>query len=815
MTWVGLSAPQLTYLVRVEPAGVTVDTLDAEANFLQLPTAAPQTFFVRARSAFGLGAEAASNTVVLADVPGAPSGLQAAPAAESAYLTWNPAENGGAPILGYELTAQTGATSTVPGTQSAGRVQGLAVGQSHAISVRARNIAGTGAAATVQVTPRCVRGFMNPPLAEVIARPTSSGVVDINGDGVLDVWATEAARGVVFVQFTNRGSVARLDALGSADMRGPAFADFDEDGTLDVATGGRHVDVHLARGGVSRFTSQRLVTATTAPSVTPPTYVAAAELSGDHHIDLFSSNGSRSRLFLGRGDGTFEETSIPSTIKVDITGDFDGDGIASVANRAGNQVNLFDFRDGGVIEQQLVFSRPPYGVRATDVEHDGDDELLICFANDTEVWRSVSGTLQHWQTLANSFCHFEQDVTGDGFVDLVDFFGRAATNNGQGLFSGATSLGLHGFHTVVGFADVDFDGAPDALVMLEDGVGVDLARFRSRTPLPGEFANHASPTGFALADFDGDGRPDLIEAASLVSNAQNLALRLGLDRDGGWSSVVTIPTPPHTYDRWLETGDFNGDGRPDLVFSTDPDHGAGVFMNDAGALSLSLPLDSDRGVVGDFDGDGIDDLYETGTLRRGRPEGLAAPISVGGPAVDAQTMVAGAQLFGDAAEELIGTGGVWSLIDGGFRHTSNLQITKVADLNGDGLPDGVYLGGGSGAALGKPDVWLQRPDGGFELRLAVVPPFPPLHPHQLHEGGFGDLDADGDLDFVATDIYADATVLVFWNDGEGRFATYNRYRSGYGRTNIATVDLDHDGAAEFIAGARLGLPVFHPNVCVE
>ena len=93
-------------------------------------------------------------------VPGAPASLTATAGDEEVELVWSaPADDGGAPVTGYEYRYAAG--DAVPGDtpwQSAGlnlewTVTGLTNGQQHAFEVRARNSVGEGAARGTLATP--------------------------------------------------------------------------------------------------------------------------------------------------------------------------------------------------------------------------------------------------------------------------------------------------------------------------------------------------------------------------------------------------------------------------------------------------------------------------------------------------------------------------------------------------------------------------------------------------------------------------------------------------------------------------------------
>jgi len=133
-------------------------------------------------------------------------------------------------------------------------------------------------------------------------------------------------------------------------------------------------------------------------------------------------------------------------------------------------------------------------------------------------------------------------------------------------------------------------------------------------PMAGEME---SPSGLIAADFNGDGKLDL--ALSNGSDGTNtVSVFLG-NGDGTLQAPQSFPAGPSGRSQdpgRLSVGDFNGDGKLDLaVADTDEDgqgyipillgNGDGTFQ-DAIEYSLSFPTQSLA--VGDFNGDGKLDL---------------------------------------------------------------------------------------------------------------------------------------------------------------------------------------------------------------
>ena len=126
------------------------------------------TYGFEVRAVNELGSGVASNTAAAtpADVPGAPTGLAAAPAHEQVTLSWTAADDGGRPILRYEYRQRAGDTafednwqaipdSGVGGTNALSfTVTGLTNGTTYSFQVRAVNEMGSGVASnTAAATP--------------------------------------------------------------------------------------------------------------------------------------------------------------------------------------------------------------------------------------------------------------------------------------------------------------------------------------------------------------------------------------------------------------------------------------------------------------------------------------------------------------------------------------------------------------------------------------------------------------------------------------------------------------------------------------
>jgi hypothetical protein len=165
------------------------------------------TFDVTATNAAGPGPSSnPAHAVVPSTVPGAPTGVSAAPGNASATISWNPpSDDGGAAVTDYTVTASGGAGQTctyhvtVPETDQC-TVPGLANGTSYTFTVVATNVDGDspGAIPSPAIVPSTVP---NPPTGVVASagdqQATVSWVPPVDDGGLPVVGYTVTASGGV------------------------------------------------------------------------------------------------------------------------------------------------------------------------------------------------------------------------------------------------------------------------------------------------------------------------------------------------------------------------------------------------------------------------------------------------------------------------------------------------------------------------------------------------------------------------------------------------------------------------------------------
>jgi len=409
------------------------------------------------------------------------------------------------------------------------------------------------------------------------------------------------------------------------------------------------------------------------------------------------------------------------------------------------------------------------------------------------------------------------DLDGDGLLDLAVV--NSQTNDlsvligqGDGTFSAAISYPLGFKPRAIAVSDFNNDGYPDAAVTCYESCSRGLylllnpgdGRFGSLTPVPGIAMGDEA----TAADFNRDGDMDLAVFHS-VGGKHMYSVLLG---DGSGSLAIANSYEALESAASMVSGDFNGDGKPDIAFVQNRSHKLVVAQN-AGDGSLQLPVMRDTGsypiaiAQGLFDDDLLPDLavVHTGgaqpgvTIYIGQGEGTFKPSSTT-YRVENSYSVASGDLDGDGKTDLAAVNfnqnelSVWKGNgDGSFLPTPRYLLggkgpsgLLIADLNGDGLNDlttvnqlshdvSVWLGNGT-INLGLPQVY---PSGYAPTDIRL-----------------GDFDGDGKVEAILPNWGGYSIV-------RGTSPTDFSLNSNYGLaggdevSGLAVADFNQDGYSDF------------------
>ena len=212
------------------------------------------------------------------------------------------------------------------------------------------------------------------------------------------------------------------------------------------------------------------------------------------------------------------------------------------------------------------------------------------------------------------------DFNSDGHVDLLlrntngtitEWLGQA---NGGFAWNANATYALDNSWHVAAIGDFNGDGQSDVLLVNSNGSLTDWLGQSGGT----FFSNHAAasyalPSGWSVVgsgDFNGDGRSDL-----LLRNTNGTITEWLGQANGGftWNANATYALDPSWHVAGI--GDFNGDGHSDVLLVNDngsvtdwlgePD---GTFFSNHASASFTLPSGWSVAGTGDYNGDGIDDV---------------------------------------------------------------------------------------------------------------------------------------------------------------------------------------------------------------
>jgi hypothetical protein len=479
----------------------------------------------------------------------------------------------------------------------------------------------------------------------------------LNGSGVIGTLVNDGSGG-----FTGKVGCT-IGAQGRVSL---AAGDFNNDGKLDVAVAigsGSSVAICLGNGdgtftlGVSAAVGNN------------PVGVAAGDLNGDGKIDLVANNftdGTVSVL-LGKGDGTFTSGATYPVGKqpVDLTlADLNGDGKldVTVVNGADNNVQvLLGGGDGTFRAGTYRVPTGPWSITSGDFNRDGIPDLAVLNGDGTVTvflgdghggFKALSPFVvcdSYPQPPAQIIA---ADFNGDGISDLASACNISGeqegivaiwAGKGDGTFQFQTSI-LDATIRKLATADINGDGLPEVIYATNyDVVSLDFS---------GNFTviyqASGGINGIRTGDFNGDGKTDL------------LVVGPGLVLLGdGTGSFQTFSTG------WFGglTGDFNGDGLSDFINDPGSPPMQLIYSNGDGTFVEAIVLPTDQfgnpKALADFNGDGVLDLLTT-------PE-FGAPLNV-----------------------FFGQGG--TLVDSGISLPPFGEgDAVVADFDGNGSPDVAFL----------------------------------------------------------------------------------------------------------------------------
>lgn len=259
---------------------------------------------------------------------------------------------------------------------------------------------------------------------------------------------------------------------------------------------------------------------------------------------------------------------------------------------------ITDFNNDGA----LVGNGTPINVALGDLNGDGLPDLIVANNNNgyASVFRNASvasGSLSFvlvsptLSTGVNTRQISTVDLDGDGKLDLA----IAQNNNNSTVRASSDYIRLFRNTTTVGSNTITFTTGP---------------------------TNVPSASGVNIADFDGDGKPDIVALVDI----QN---QISIFRNLSVSGTITFTATPQTFNftagasgNFVAIGDLDQDGKPDVVVSTTANT-LSIFHNQstpgninfvdtfASNIDLTIGFTAYGIAIADFDNDSNPDIVVT------------------------------------------------------------------------------------------------------------------------------------------------------------------------------------------------------------
>jgi len=349
-----------------------------------------------------------------------------------------------------------------------------------------------------------------------------------------------------------------------------AVGDFDGDGKLDMAvvsylpTGTMNI---LLGNGDGTFRLGQTFTVGVQPF-----FVAAASFRRNGILDLAVSDSLSSDVYvmLGNGDGTFQApVAYPASGRTYTiaTGDFTGDGVPDMIaiTDSCDCISVFPGNGDGTF-RAAVTTPLPYNV--------GGNALAAgYFNNDKKLDLAIPGQFGSVSQVSILLGNGDGTFTPNGYYAVAPPPDSIVVGN------------FRGGH----IADLAVTGGSGVEILLGNGDGT----FQQPVLYPTNF-----PTWVIAKDFSGNGVLDLaVSIPGLGSGYPPGASVYKGNGDGTFQPAIFYPAGRDP--KFIVAGDFNNDGKPDLVTVDDVSDGLVALLN-TGAVTFSptTPLNFNKQAVG-------------------------------------------------------------------------------------------------------------------------------------------------------------------------------------------------------------------------
>jgi len=677
---------------------------------------------------------------------------------------------------------------------------------------------------------------------------------DLDGDGDLDVLSSSYFDDKLLwlENLDGLGGDFTRHIISSAIQTpwGVHAADLDGDGDMDVlaaALNGDHIIWYENTDGSGTFLQKQFISAFEVNSV------RTGDIDGDGDLDVIWSSTQDGKIKYSRntdGLGTFVGTlniensvsSIPNFHTIDIDGDGDLDVVSAWSFQGGSQgVSWYRNENGiGSFSSRITISITENGVSsvyAGDLDGDGDMDVAVALSGDDKiVWYEntdglgVFGAEQVLSANADVASRVRiADVDGDDDMDVI-----ATSNDDDKItwFENLDGFGNFGTETFIDsflgnmrslhISDMDGDGDMDFLTATDQD---DNIKWYNNTDGLGSFSAYTitkTATGGKIihaADIDGDGDKDILSASHWDDK---VAWYENKDGQGDFYNTQKIISETINGAGSVVAADLDGDGDMDVIATSSLDDDVLWFENTDGLGTFGEPqfIDNDlysvsRAFTSDIDNDGDIDVF---CVARGK--------------VVWYENIDGLGTFGALQQiESINNFFMWSIdfgdldgdgdldisvassyrllyflnIDGQGNFSTGQQIedfyydavsTKIADIDGDGDNDIVYIGDNTDSDYVG---WSENLDGlatfgDIQLITTII-----SNPKDI---SVLDMDNDGDMDVVSSAQGNGGVIAWYENtDGLGDFENTQQILSTSSNSplDIFTADINQDNNLDIVS----------------
>jgi hypothetical protein len=328
-----------------------------------------------------------------------------------------------------------------------------------------------------------------------------------------------------------------------------------------------------------------------------PSSVAVADIDMDGKPDLLASDNTANKVSVFRNTG--KNGSISFAPKVDLnsgentdpikTGDFNGDGALDILTGGSSvRIQLNGSTPGNIAFPSTInVHGESYMIAPGDIDADGKPDVCVMNGNSLIVYRNISanGSVsfagKNYVTVDGSaraiaLCDFNNDmksdvVVGDDTEGAVYVFQNTSTPGN--ISFGVKRKYFTGVSWYEGIAtnDINNDGKTDIIIVNRRGANASVIVNRSDTAIAFNEAvslsTGSNPEDLDIGDIDGDGRLDIVTLHNDLATHNFLSIIKNLTTTtpqfAPYLSLKTALSP-----RDVNVSDLDGDGKPDLVVST-------------------------------------------------------------------------------------------------------------------------------------------------------------------------------------------------------------------------------------------------------